>query len=567
LKNLTFSQQVEIIGNTTFEGCSSLSKVTFLCPYNDGLYTNAFNNIVPNSTIIYNSQYPSFSTYSSFIEKIPFTLINSIQVQPSSTTATLIIPLLFSTEYDYASQNCVFYSIFNGTTLIASFNGVNLSQYLLSGLSPSTDYNLTLVVSLEIEIQSIPFSFSTTSSGGSIFNDGTFWYEIIDVNTVQVSGLFSITPQLFTIPLFVSNYKIIGIKDYAFQNNPLILGMTFSPNISFIGIDAFQACSSLISVTFPTSLTIIGNNAFSYCSKLKNIYFLGPFYETFATNAFDSISEKNTLFYNSIYPSYSTYTSSFSNRDPFTLINSIQETPNATSVTIFFPIILPNKILVYSILNNDNSLFSTFSGVNLTEYTLTGLSPSTFYQFQLVVSINPVIQTISFSFSTSNIAISNICFFKDTIISTDQGYFPIQNLNIDLHTIQHKRIKAITQTISQENSLVLFKPHALQQNQPIQPFIVSMNHKILDKNTNTLVEAKYFLTQNNEKICKIPYDGSVLYNILMDKHMIIEVNNLLCETLHPQNTISKIWKNTNKLIREKLIYDWNQCILRKNKVF
>jgi hypothetical protein len=229
---------------------------------------------------------------------------------------------------------------------------------------------------------------------------------------------------------------------------------------------------------------------------LTNIYFLGPF-GTFDSTAFNNISPTSTLFYNSLYPSYQTYTTSFYERVPFTLIPNIQEVPSATSAILNFPLVVPessNKTVSYAIINNEtSSLLDTFSGKNLTQHVLTGLTPSTTYDLTLSVSLNPTIQTLPFSFSTTNQSLSNICFYANTLIQTDQGKIPIQHLNPTKHTIKHANILAITQSINTDEYCVLFKPHAFQKNVPSHPTIVTMNHKILNETTGKMEKAKYFL--------------------------------------------------------------------------
>jgi hypothetical protein len=145
------------------------------------------------------------------------------------------------------------------------------------------------------------------------------------------------------------------------------------------------------------------------------------------------------------------------------------------------------------------------------------------------------------------------------MIQTDQGKIPIQHLNPTKHTIKHANILAITQSINTDEYCVLFKPHAFQKNVPSHPTIITMNHKILNETTGKMEKAKYFLNKNNDKICQIQYDGSILYNVLMKRHQIIEANNMKCETLHPNNIIARIYTSLEK---ERLIPVMNQCILK-----
>jgi len=52
--------------------------------------------------------------------------------------------------------------------------------------------------------------------------------------------------------------------------------------------------------------------------------------------------------------------------------------------------------------------------------------------------------------------------------------------------------------------------------------------------------------------------GHVLYNILLKTHNVMMVNNMIAETLHPENIISKIYRATeglNAIEKNKFIKD------------
>lgn len=138
------------------------------------------------------------------------------------------------------------------------------------------------------------------------------------------------------------------------------------------------------------------------------------------------------------------------------------------------------------------------------------------------------------------VPISEICFPENTPIKIDQGIIPIQNINPKIHTINNKKIIAITKTISKDDYLVCFEKNSLKMNYPISRTIISKNHKLLY--SGKMIEADYF-AKKFDFIKKIKYNGQLLYNILMESHEIINVNGMLCETLHPKNRIALLYKN------------------------
>ena len=137
------------------------------------------------------------------------------------------------------------------------------------------------------------------------------------------------------------------------------------------------------------------------------------------------------------------------------------------------------------------------------------------------------------------IPICPICFVKNTPITTDQGIIHIEKINPDIHTINNKKIMAITKTISQDKYLICFEKHSLGFNSPNKKTIMSKNHNIVYKGKN--IKANKFIGQFDVK--RIKYNGEILYNVLMEKHEYMRVNNIVCETLHPNNIIAKLYKS------------------------
>lgn len=171
--------------------------------------------------------------------------------------------------------------------------------------------------------------------------------------------------------------------------------------------------------------------------------------------------------------------------------------------------------------------------------------------------------------------ISNICFPAGTPIKTDRGLIPIQEINPSKHTINYKNIVAITETVSKDDYLICFKKHALKYNLPSQDTIMSKDHKIFYE--NKLIAAENFLhmfkankkyskdKEEDEKIVKVSYNGETLYNILMEEYDTISVNNMTCETLHPNNLVAKLYNSKlTPEFKQNMIIKMNKSIKDDN---
>jgi hypothetical protein len=167
--------------------------------------------------------------------------------------------------------------------------------------------------------------------------------------------------------------------------------------------------------------------------------------------------------------------------------------------------------------------------------------------------------------SGSVFALSETCFPAGTLIDCNQGFIPIEQINPDIHTIRGKKIVTITQTILPNKYLVCFEKGSLENNTPSQKTIISKNHKILYN--GKMRNASQFVGKF-ENVTKIKYTGEVLYNVLMEKHDKMMVNNLICETLHPQHDMAKLYKIMKDMSpsnKVNFIKEYNIKYTSKNK--
>jgi len=167
---------------------------------------------------------------------------------------------------------------------------------------------------------------------------------------------------------------------------------------------------------------------------------------------------------------------------------------------------------------------------------------------------------------TYTIPISNICFPSGTPITCNQGIISIECLNPAIHTIRNKKITGITQTITPDKYLVCFEKDSLGQNIPSKKTIISRNHCILYR--GKMIQANYFIGKF-ENVKKIKYTGQILYNVLMEEHNKMMVNNLICETLDPKNGMAKLYnhlQNLNSKEQGDYIKKYNEYVT-KNKIF
>lgn len=157
-----------------------------------------------------------------------------------------------------------------------------------------------------------------------------------------------------------------------------------------------------------------------------------------------------------------------------------------------------------------------------------------------------------------------ICFPAGTMVSTDQGDVEIQLIDPNFHTICDNPILAVTETIMMEKYIVCIEKHALGYNVPDKRTFITKYHCI--KYNNKLIEAYRFIGRLRG-IYYVKYNGELLYNILMQKHYVININNLKVESLYPKNIVARLYTN-NYTLEEKrsIILKMNEETLKRHEI-
>ena len=225
-----------------------------------------------------------------------------------------------------------------------------------------------------------------------------------------------------------------------------------------------------------------------------------------------------------------------------------------------------NKLINYNGPTNNTSL--NYNLFNSWVWIADTNQPTENYQLNIITDIYPINEPqtqmptpIPASIPTS-IPISNTCFPLGTPILTDQGNIPIEHINIKYHTINNKKIISVTKTITTDKYLICFEKHSLGLNYPNEKTMMSRDHKLYYN--GKYIEAYKFLDKF-DNVNEVEYNNEILYNILMKKYDKIEVNNLICETLHPDNLIAKLYTSTLDINnKNNLIVMMNDSIINND---
>lgn len=266
------------------------------------------------------------------------------------------------------------------------------------------------------------------------------------------------------------------------------------------------------------------------------------------------------------------------------IVNTYDQSANLTLTSSFFPRAPPslsdikvnpiNKIVDLSgnnLLNIVKVEFMNDDGVVDSSYNKSQIT--TLGNTLINVNLNPlfprivkILVTDSYGVTAELInrkIISNTCFVAGTPINCDQGAIDIDKINSEYHTIRGKRIVAVTQSVYPDKNIVCIEKDAFGKNIPSQKTLISKDHKVY---YNRQMQKIKTLVGEVDGVKYVKYNQEVLYNVLLEEHDKMVVNNLICETLHPDNGVAKLYTVLPTLTPEEqneLITELNNRLLER----
>lgn len=143
------------------------------------------------------------------------------------------------------------------------------------------------------------------------------------------------------------------------------------------------------------------------------------------------------------------------------------------------------------------------------------------------------------AFTDEFAVVSETCFPANTLVKTDQGMLPIQQIVPHQHTIQGKSVVALTSTYCSDKELVLVRKDSIRKHYPRVDTLISKKHKIYMKGK---LKAAYRLIDMHKGVSLVPYEGQLLFNVLLEEYGLMNVQGLMCETLHPMNPMATLFR-------------------------
>ncbi len=287
---MVIEEGVKTIGANAFEGCSKLNDITIP----EGVTSidiNAFQGCsriteisLPSSLInLGGSVFYGCSSLASIVIPDKITSIENHTFYGCTSLKEVTLPQTILKIEEYAFRDCAF------TQFTIPSSATEIQAYAFSYCKNLTSITLPSGMT-KIPNNLFDHCSSLTSivipEGVTTIGTGAFW-ECTSLTSVTIpEGVISIAGEAFyncslTTLTLPNSLEEIGNSAYcnscggdylgAFAHNTNLTSVVIPKNVSRIGSDAFEGCTSLSQITLQEGLKEIGANAFLDCGALRSI--------------------------------------------------------------------------------------------------------------------------------------------------------------------------------------------------------------------------------------------------------------------------------------------------------